>query len=436
MRDLHQALKFETIAKSRAQKVGVDFALVRGQWGKDDSALGLHAAPNQFTTSGIQTPDFMSLLEFQRSGCQFVDRRECFSRWVSEHFDLELFAGHFDEAFEAFKQAECNLESCGIFFGQLEGWGYFFGKHSRGRQQRTFYEFEDGHTVAESRELKQSEDDAFAYRFAFVTSGSGDKGWITHYRPKNPPLSVELERAFAFLGLKIFPNCPEFDFEPCSWSGLQYQKSGDDIFDRNTEAAHQWFDNHAKNFSPGIEHLLHAHALLEPLGMKLLPFPDANTRLKEELVRHTLEPAATPTTAVLADQFDLAISFAGTEREVAGQLAARVREAGFSVFYDAFYPEDLWGKDLVETFHEIYSKRARYCVIFVSQEYNNRAWTIHERRSAQERMLKERGQEYILPIKADDAELPGMPTTIGYVALKDLGIDTIAELLIKKLSKK
>jgi hypothetical protein len=74
-------------------------------------------------------------------------------------------------------------------------------------------------------------------------------------------------------------------------------------------------------------------------------------------------------------------------------------------------------------------------VVFVSQEYNSRAWTIHERRSAQERMLKERGSEYILPIKADDAELPGMPSTIGYVSLKELGIDKIADTLLKKLGK-
>ena len=133
--------------------------------------------------------------------------------------------------------------------------------------------------------------------------------------------------------------------------------------------------------------------------------------------------------------FDVAISFAGTERKFAEELASRVREAGFSVFYDGFYPEDLWGKNLVEIFYEIYSKGARYCVIFVSHEYNSRAWTIHERRSAQERMLKERGNEYILPIKADDTELPGMPSTIGYVSLKELGIDKISEILLKKLTK-
>jgi hypothetical protein len=50
-------------------------------------------------------------------------------------------------------------------------------------------------------------------------------------------------------------------------------------------------------------------------------------------------------------------------------------------------------------------------------------------------MLKERGKEYILPIKADETELPGMPSTIGYVSLRELGIDKISEILLKKLAK-
>jgi hypothetical protein len=114
---------------------------------------------------------------------------------------------------------------------------------------------------------------------------------------------------------------------------------------------------------------------------------------------------------------------------------SRVKAAGLQVFYDKFYPEALWGKNLGEFFHEIYSKRSRFCVIFVSNEYLNSEWTVHERRSAQERMLKEKGNEYILPIKVDDVELPGIPSTIGYLPIS-IGIDKIAEALIKKLKKK
>lgn len=125
MQDLHQALKFEQVGRGRAQKAGVDFVVVRGQSSKDDIAFGLHAAPNQYTSSGIQTPDFMSLLGFARSGCQFVDTRECFSRAIHKEFDLASFVARFDEGLEELKQAERHLEACGLFFDQMEGWDTF-----------------------------------------------------------------------------------------------------------------------------------------------------------------------------------------------------------------------------------------------------------------------------------------------------------------------
>ena len=51
----------------------------------------------------------------------------------------------------------------------------------------------------------------------------------------------------------------------------------------------------------------------------------------------------------------------------------------------------------------------RFCVVIVSQDYVNGEWTNHERQSAVERAIKERGREYILPVKVSaDIELPGV----------------------------
>lgn len=131
--------------------------------------------------------------------------------------------------------------------------------------------------------------------------------------------------------------------------------------------------------------------------------------------------------------FDVAITFAGSEREYAKQLAQRVRDAGFLVFYDDFYPEQLWGKDLISFFDHIYRKASRYCVMFVSAEYTNRIWTTHERRSAQARALQEKGGDYILPIRIDDTDLPGLPPTVGYLNIQQYNINQIADMLIAKL---
>lgn len=434
MHDLHQALKIDKLDKARAQQAGVDFLLVQHHWSKTEAALSLHATPNQYTTAGIQTTDFMAYLGFERLPCPFT-QGQCFARWVTDSFDLNGFSQAFDRSFDALRQASRDLEACGFMFQQLEGWGYFTGKPTRNRGGRNYHELGDGHTASESRVLKTAEDAAFKFAFSWVVTGQGHRGWVTHYWPKNPPLSAELQAAFTFLSLDRFPECPHFDFEPCHWTGRQYAERGDSYFDSNTDLANHAFDAHAQQFSPGIHNLLTAHSLMERFGMRLLPFEAAAVRLEEDLRQRTLVPAKekqVSRVATTARDFDVAISFAGTERPYAEELAKSLRDSGFIVFYDNFYPEDLWGKDLVVTFNEIYKKRSRYCVMFVSKEYNEREWTIHERRSAQERMLQEKGKEYILPIKVNGVDLPGSPTTVGYLSI-DLGIEKIADILVKKL---
>lgn len=165
--------------------------------------------------------------------------------------------------------------------------------------------------------------------------------------------------------------------------------------------------------------------------MSFLPFDKPAAQLAIDIEQLVARPAKASKLRTDA-HFDVAISFAGPERKQAEQLATALKEAGFSVFYDEFFPEYLWGKNLVDTFDEIYRKLARFCVIFVSKDYNERVWTNHERQSAQARALTEKGKEYILPIKVDETELKGMPPTLGYMPLSR-GIDKIGELLIKKL---
>jgi hypothetical protein len=132
--------------------------------------------------------------------------------------------------------------------------------------------------------------------------------------------------------------------------------------------------------------------------------------------------------------YDVAISFAGTERNLAEELATRLIDRDVRVFYDRFFPEQLWGKDLATFFDRIFRKESRFCVIFASKEYAEREWTHHERRSAVARALAERGREYILPIEVEPVELDGIPPTIGYVSLKQYSIEKIAHLLVKKLA--
>ena len=81
----------------------------------------------------------------------------------------------------------------------------------------------------------------------------------------------------------------------------------------------------------------------------------------------------------------------------------------------------------------IYKDKARYCVMFLSAHYARKLWTNHERESAQARAFEE-SEAYILPVKLDDTEIPGILPTVGYLDLRSISIDEIYRALAEKLS--
>lgn len=428
--DLHSSLKTDIIDSTQVQ--GLKLVRVRLQWSKEDVAFSVHVSPNQYSTSGMQLTDALSHLGFSRQPCPFLERQEGYCDWVDENEDLSNLAAVISAVHSHLQDAQQRLQACGLGLPQPEGYGYFFGKNSGERHRVHPTMFGDGHTSPKTEVMKASEDDAFKFVFTWIQGGA-DKGWTTHYRPKRLPLSTEVQAAFDVLGLARFGNCPQFDFEPCYWTFRSFESRGDDSpWDSNAELAHGAFGSLAQNFSPGIQHLLEAQAKAETVGRSIFKMPAAPAiRAAREIERATVRPrSAQPQKEY---QFDVAISFAGTERPLAEEFATRLRDAGISVFYDSFYPEMLWGKNLVEFFDDIYRKQARYCIMFISPEYRDRMWTQHERRSAQARALEERGNDYILPIVAQPAELPGMQPTLGYLSLSEHPVSEIAEITIKKL---
>ena len=131
-------------------------------------------------------------------------------------------------------------------------------------------------------------------------------------------------------------------------------------------------------------------------------------------------------------EYDLALSFAGEDRTVVEELAAMLYEVGVRVFYDNYEMAQLWGKDLYQHLQTVYRDRARYCVVFVSEAYGKKLWTRHELKQVQARAFKE-SQEYILPVRLDDTEIPGINATTGYIDLRHHSIDELHEVIIEKL---
>jgi hypothetical protein len=131
-------------------------------------------------------------------------------------------------------------------------------------------------------------------------------------------------------------------------------------------------------------------------------------------------------------EYDVAISFAGEQRTEAEAIAACLTARNVKLFYDRYEQADLWGKDLYEHLSDVYYKKARYCLMLVSAAYANKVWPTHERRNAQARALSQKN-EYILPVRFDDTEIPGLLPTVGYLRFQDHGVEGICSILLEKL---
>lgn len=132
--------------------------------------------------------------------------------------------------------------------------------------------------------------------------------------------------------------------------------------------------------------------------------------------------------------YDIAFSFAGDDRDYVSQVANLLKERGIKVFYDEFEQINLWGKDLYQHLSDVYKNKAGYTVIFISKHYARKLWTNHELKSAQARAFAE-SQEYILPVRFDDTEIPGILPTTGYLDISKMSPTELAENIVQKLSR-
>ena len=133
-------------------------------------------------------------------------------------------------------------------------------------------------------------------------------------------------------------------------------------------------------------------------------------------------------------RYDVGLSFAGEQRDYVRRVAEDLQYRGLSVFYDENEEDQLWGKNLVDHLTDLYLKRCRYCIIFASAEYAAKMWPTLERRSAQARDIADAGG-YILPVRFDDTEIPGLLPTVYYQDARKKSPEQIAGLFAQKIGQ-
>lgn len=131
--------------------------------------------------------------------------------------------------------------------------------------------------------------------------------------------------------------------------------------------------------------------------------------------------------------YDVAISFARADRARAEEVGRLLEARDIHVLYSEAEAAELAGGDFVHYVAELCRTKAVYCLMLISPHYPLRQWTDAERTAVQQHALRG-ADEYILPLQVEAADVPGMTEASGYRDLRQVSLETIADLLETKLA--
>lgn len=113
-------------------------------------------------------------------------------------------------------------------------------------------------------------------------------------------------------------------------------------------------------------------------------------------------------------RFDVAISYASEDREVAERIATELLGQGLKVFFDRELLGLTIGRNLEQRLHEIYAREADLCIMLLSTYYVRKKYTMLELQAALERHQAST-TAFLVPIKLDDTHVPELPASLAYV---------------------
>ncbi len=128
---------------------------------------------------------------------------------------------------------------------------------------------------------------------------------------------------------------------------------------------------------------------------------------------------------------DIGLSFSGVNRATAEELDAALKLLGVSTFLDSNHKPRLAGEELTVLLPGIYKEECFHCVPLISKKYVESVWAKREKNAALERALIEDG--YLIPVRLDDTEVPGISGAIGYLDARRDSISEIADVIATKL---
>ena len=131
-------------------------------------------------------------------------------------------------------------------------------------------------------------------------------------------------------------------------------------------------------------------------------------------------------------EWDVAVSFSGTIRQIVEEFVLELKKNGINVFYDFDEQFKLWGTNLRRKLADVYANDAQYMVVFLNEDYPEKDWPGFELSIGKDARDK-RTSEYLLPIIVDDVKVVGISDDISYLDLRKITPIEAAHAFIKKL---
>ncbi len=133
----------------------------------------------------------------------------------------------------------------------------------------------------------------------------------------------------------------------------------------------------------------------------------------------------------MPENYDVALSFAAEDREVAKRIAEALKNRGLRVFFDEFAESELWGQDLYEYLRKIYEE-SRICIVVFSQHYEQSKWNRLELRNLSAHSAA-RDSFTVLPVRIPDSPVTPSLKRLGFIDFSESSLQQIVEAVEKRL---
>jgi ABC-type glycerol-3-phosphate transport system substrate-binding protein len=158
-------------------------------------------------------------------------------------------------------------------------------------------------------------------------------------------------------------------------------------------------------------------------------YSDSNSKQKmifDTLTKHGIDPKY---------EYDICLSFARENRNIASKLARLLKKKNVRIFLDEWETSRLIGLNLVEEFQRIYGGKSRLAIVLISKYYPVKYWTKFEFKII-EHEAERRNKIYIIPCIVEDVEedlIPNPLRTTGWIDLRIQPISEAVQIIMNKL---